>query len=195
MHIVAKTGQPRTLTVYSKFGFVFKGEAFPRGIRRGHCFPSFGVGLFPLWEYIPGRCCGRLRVCCWDSPRGILSGTIPSSLLLPIWWSGSSWGCLSTVLKCASLDHLGPRLPSLNRTVSSLRSVRCVLFFFFPPWNTSAVWPETSLSLIFNYLTLHSEMALDWERLPPAHSVPSGIPAHTQWALCSFDWPQGSVCL
>lgn len=44
MHIVAKTGQPRTLTVYSKFGFVFKSEAFPKGIRRAHCFPFFWGG-------------------------------------------------------------------------------------------------------------------------------------------------------
>lgn len=55
MHIVAKTVKPRTLTVYSKFGFVLRGKLFLKAIRRVCGCLSFRVCLLLLWEYISGR--------------------------------------------------------------------------------------------------------------------------------------------
>lgn len=57
MHIVAKTVKPRTLAVYSKFGFVFKDEDLPKGRKKGMWLSFWGVCLLLPWESISGRLC------------------------------------------------------------------------------------------------------------------------------------------
>lgn len=55
VHIVAKTVKPRTLTVYSKFGFVFREKLFLKAVRRVCGCLFFGACLLLLWEHISGR--------------------------------------------------------------------------------------------------------------------------------------------
>lgn len=43
------------MTIYSKFGFAFKGKAFPKGIKRVCGFSFLGVSQILLWEYISRR--------------------------------------------------------------------------------------------------------------------------------------------
>lgn len=63
MHIVAKTVKPRTLTVYSKFGFVFKDEALPKGSKKGMWLSLFwGVPVTTLGIHLWKAVCGAMAV-------------------------------------------------------------------------------------------------------------------------------------
>lgn len=146
--------------------------------------------------------------------RGVHEGVFPQALsphqgLLAESCSLSSLGkpCSQT---CLPRPHLGPRLPSLNhlamqhtvctiiqwpRNMYSIQLKICKMCPNFFADTHQAVWLETSISLILNDLTAF--------RKGPGLRAPSTCPQcairdtcpHTEWALCSFDWPQGPVCL